>query len=37
MINKARIKIGDVVYGSSDSVDIRFDECIIVDIVCKIA
>lgn len=26
MINKAHIKIGDVVYGSSDSVDIMYDE-----------
>ena len=26
MINKARIKIGDVVYGSSDSIDIMYDE-----------
>ena len=26
MINKAHIKIGDVVFGSSDSVDIMYDE-----------
>ena len=26
MTNKAHIKIGDVVYGSSDSVDIMYDE-----------